>query len=447
MEMIEAFIMPPTYKRNLSIAFIFTLLFTVAVVALKKAYHQNYFVNPSEYSTYLESDNSSIIARLQDEVDFWEEKIAHHPGQYPYLGKMATVSEKLFKQSGDVSWLNKSVDLRKIVAEAEGNKNAATLQGLAHALISQHEFQQALEVLFLAEALGTDIDVTHLMLSDVYLEIGDVSTSYRYLELTEDKVDPFHYMIRKAKLADHEGDLDRAIELLERSLSNIAEDDHELQYWAWSNLGDFYGHAGRIEDSYDAYLLALDHQPAEVYPLYGIAWIQYSHLGNYEEAGRMLDVLRKRSDNPTYFEWKAQIAEMEGKVSDQKIYAQRHYNEVSNDKYGDMYLPHIVEYRLSRGDDHSSIIKDVYAEVEERPTAQSHMLLAWTLFHNDQLSDALAIVDKQVYGQCYEPGVIYKMAEIYKEGGRKNQVAILKKELSDAIYELGPTMEPKIDRL
>ena len=88
--------------------------------------------------------------------------------------------------------------------------------------------------------------------------------------------------------------------------------DKALKIWSYTNLADFYGHNGQIEESYNLYLksLALDNNNA--YAKKGIAWIVFSHDKNPKEALRILDIISDEHFSPDYFLLKAEIAELKG---------------------------------------------------------------------------------------------------------------------------------------
>ncbi len=63
-----------------------------------------------------------------------------------------------------------------------------------------------------------------------------------------------------------------------------SRNSRELKIWTYSNLGDFYGHAGRIEDAYQSYIKTLELDPTNAYAKKGLAWIAYSNDNDADEA-------------------------------------------------------------------------------------------------------------------------------------------------------------------
>ena len=150
---------------------------------------------------------------------------------------------------------------------------------------------------------------TQMMLFDVYMELGNDQSAEAYLEKNKNLND-FDYLIRLAKWSDHKGNLNNAITYFEmaKRIAESVNNENQLQ-WIYSNLGDVYGHANRLHDSYAHYLKALKLNPEDTYSLKGIAWIIYSHERNPAEALRILKSITNQNQSPDYLLLKAEIAE------------------------------------------------------------------------------------------------------------------------------------------
>jgi tetratricopeptide (TPR) repeat protein len=135
-----------------------------------------------------------------------------------------------------------------------------------------------------------------MILTDVAIELGDYARAKTDANQFRNK-NSFAYLIREAKLKDHEGDLAGAIVSMERAYQRI-EGNKQLAQWTLTNLGDMYGHAGRISDAYQNYLEALKANPHDDYALKGIAWIALSNDQNTAEAKRIMKVLASRKKMP-----------------------------------------------------------------------------------------------------------------------------------------------------
>ncbi|RNC86929.1 MAG: cell surface protein [Winogradskyella sp.] len=425
-------------KSIYKIVFLFTLI-TAFSCDSKKVTDRN------DYIAYLEqdTDNSNGI----EDVDFWTSKLNKTPNQFPYLVKRANTFTKLFSNTGKIEYLiNAEKDL--IAAnEATSYKKSGYLKALAHNYISQHKFKEALAILKKAEVLGEKLLGTQKMLFDVHLELGDDTEAEHYLTLIKNFSD-FDYLIRLAKWEDHNGNLDGAITHMERAaMVSESANNKALKQWSYTNLADFYGHAGKIDLSYNYYLKALELNPNDAYAKKGIAWIVYSYEKNPDEALAILDHISSYYHAPDYSLLKAEIAEFKNDEPLKNNAQEDYRTTVNNELYGDMYNTYnVLHYTddLQSPEDALAIAKH---EVENRPTPQSYDLLAWSYFKAGDISKAAEIVDRYISGKTSEPDVLYHIAEIYKAQGRTEEVSALKEELIASVYELGPTYTSKIEKL
>lgn len=282
------------------------------------------------------------------------------------------------------------------------------------------------------------------MLFDVNLELGDFEAAKSYLETFKDFED-FDYIIRLSKWSDVRGDLDAAIKYMERA-KTMAEYTNmpSTKKWVYTNLADYYGHAGKIEAAYKHYLMALEIDPQDAYSKKGIAWIVYSHEKNPKEALRILDYATRTHLSPDYYLLKADIAEYLEDAELQKEQLELYKKAVSNSQYGDMYNKYNALLFAEDINMKNKALEIALTEIENRPTPQSYDLLAWSYFNLGDTKKALTVMEDFVVGKTSEPDVLYHLARIYKVNGKLKKAEELKKELNNSIFELGPLMANEI---
>ena len=162
---------------------------------------------------------------------------------------------------------------------------------------------------------------------------------------------------------------------------------------------------------------------------------------------RILNSITENYKAPDYYLLKADIADYKGDSEEKEKQLAQYETAVENPLYGDMYNKYNVLLYTDENiklDQANTIAK---IEVEHRPTPESYDLLAWTYYKKGNLDEALKIVDTHIIDKTYEPSILYHVAEIYKAAGKTDAVKPLKEELLASIYELGPTMETKINNL
>lgn len=421
------------------------LYLTILVIALFATSCSNTITNKDDYAQFL--NTAANLDHLEADVAFWTKKINTDENQHPFYVQRSAVYQQLFDASGDIVNLKLAEKDLATAIELTNHSNSSYLRALASNYISQHRFKESLELLVNAEEKGDNLLRTQKMLFDVHLELGNYTDAQTYLKQIE-KDSGFDYYIRLAKWEDHNGNLDAAISNMEKAAA-IAESSNldGLKQWSYTNLADFYGHAGEIEKSYQHFLMALEIDPQDAYAKKGIAWILYSHENKPEEALAILEHCTTYYKSPDYELLKAEIADFidNNDLKDQSIESYMAMSE--NPLYGDMYNSHtamVFNDELSQPKNAIVLARD---EVENRPTPASYDLLAWSYYNSGNTDLALQIIDEKVYGKTFEPAVLYHIAVIFKEVGRSNELDKLKQELIASSYELGPLTESKIRQL
>lgn len=399
------------------------------------------------YNQYLDVAENKTIQTATEIHKFWSEKLEKTPNQYPYHSKIASAQTQLFKATGNIAHLIEAANHLELVNERTKYQNAGYIRSLVRNYISQHRFQEALILLKKAEVLGENRQATQKMLFDVHLELGNVAEAEKYLNIFKNE-HSFDAMIRLSKWYDHEGKLLAAIKMMEKAKLKAEDANNNfLKQWSYTNLADFYGHAGRIKDAYTHYLKALELDPNDAYAKKGIAWIVFSHEKNPTEALRILNTIMSQHKAPDYYLLKAEIAEFMGESAEKEQNIQTFMNAISAKDYGVMYTSYTISVLSEELNDTKKALEIAQQEVKLRPTPQSYDLLAWTYHLQGNSAKALDIIQKHVIDKTSEPVAMYHVAEILKANGNTETVSEIKAELLESSFEVGPIMTQKIQRL
>lgn len=425
---------------------IFFLPFCFALISCSTSEIKN-ISNPKDYERFLSNTvNVSEILALK-ELDFWQNKLNVQPTQYPYLNKLATANTILFSSKGNISYL---IEAEKKLLQVNNKTNynkPSHLRALARNYISQHRFNESLELLKKAEVNGEKLIATQKMLFDVYLELGNTKQASNYLSKIEDYSD-FDYLIRVSKWYDYKGDLSSAIRFMEKAMKKAEEaNNKDLKIWSYTNLADFYGHNGQIQDAYNLYLKALELDSSNAYAKKSIAWIVYSYDKNADEALRILSIISQENSSPDYYLLMAEIAEFKDNLTMKESNMELYLSAVKNNLYGVMYHQHLAKLYLEEFNDTLAAFSYIEKEIKNRPTPQSYDLLAWYYYKKKDFKKALEVINTHVIDKTFEPEVQYHIAEIYKANGVIDKAMSLKKELQESSFELGPLMTEKISNI
>lgn len=400
-----------------------------------------------DYEKYLRPTVNKVLASAENERNFWHRKLQDHPEHLSYFSPLAAAYSSLFEVDGNIDHLLMAAKLLEKGNIKTNYKEAGLLRSLARNYISQHRFKESLELLEKAYSTGVKRHLTEKMLFDVYLELGD----YDKAEVTLDQIKNrggFDYLIRMSKWMDYKGNLDRAIHYMRmaKDLAVESKKDH-LIYWSYSNLADYYGHAGKVQEAYNLYLKVLEMNPNYTYALKGIAWIAFSHDRDAVEANRVIDAISKYYFTPDLHLFKAELAEYNADLVEKERNLKQYIDMLDRGGYSQMYNKYnalLYAEDLQNTDKAKEI---AHEEIKNRPTPQSYDLLAWAYYNEGNLNKSLEIIQDHVVDKTFEPEVEYHQAQIYKANGLNDEAMELKRGLLKSAFELGPNMQRKIEML
>lgn len=435
----------PQPKQTMKTASFITLVFLLVVSCTKNTQEQ--ITDSKDYSKYLQVTQNVALDNAQKELQFWTNKLNSTPNQFPYLQKIAVANSQLFTITGNIHYLKDAENNLLIVNEKTNYDNAAYLRSLARNYVSQHRFKEALNLLLKAEKNGENLQSTEFQLIDVYLELGNIKKAEHYLSKVKN-FESFEYLIRISKFSDAIGNLESAINYLEKALKKIENSNKpELLEWAHTNLGDYYGHAGRLQDSYQSYLKALEINPNNSYAKKGIAWIVFSHEKNPAKSLAILAEIQQETMAPDLHLLKAEIAEYSGNFAEKEQQIKQYFTAVNNEKYGVMYAKYNVLLLVEDKATIKEAIEIAKSEVKERPTAQSYDLLAWAYFKNGDVKKALTITEKQVISHTFEPELLFHAVQILKANNQTQEANLILADLKESSFELGPNTAKILTKL
>ena len=420
------------------------LFFFSVILILFSCNRAEKIVNKKDYSVFLqkgfvEKEKNKIIT----ELNFWDERLMSDTGNFLNMKELAAQHNHLFKQSGNIQELIIADSLLVRSTKKVNNKEASVLYALSQNSITQHRFQDAYNFNLSAEKTNSDPYVNHLLQFDAGMELGKYYEASKKLSNLKDKKS-FDYIIRKAKLEDHYGRIDKAIALMEEAATIVKEKRKSSYIWTLSNLADMYGHAGRIKESYQSYLKVLEMDSANLYCLKGIAWIAFSHDKNTAEAKRILNFILSQTNMPDLNLTLAEIAEWEGDEKSKIEYIRKFTEVVTKPGYGAMYNKYLIHLYIEDLKDYDKALALASHEIESRPTPESYNWLASIYFNRGETEKAFQIIKDNVYKRTFEPDAMMNAGFIYAAAGKKDDAKKILTECIESSFELGPAATEKI---
>jgi tetratricopeptide (TPR) repeat protein len=399
--------------------------------------------NPKDYQRYLNRAQLAGDNSIAQEMKFWKERLKDMPGDEASIVRLAGLNAELFKEKGIIEHLITSDSLYTLILKKD-TLSVDILQALSANAITQHQFKRAQAYAEKASEIGNKRSASLLLLADVYLERGDIFRASVILDDFKNK-NSFAYLIRHTKVKDHEGKLDTAILLMEKAYERIA-DNPQLSQWTLSNLGDMYGHAGRIQDAYNTYLKVLQNEPTNNYALKGIAWILLSHEHNTRTARSIIESLANRQRMPEAHLMLAEIADMEGNHAEKMTHINKFISMTTEPGYKTMYNKYLANVYMEELENIEAALDIAEQEIISRPTPQSFDLKAWAYYNAKEYRKALEIAHVNVEEQTFEPGCLYHLGMIYLANGDKKKAEQYLSEALTAEFELGPSTTKKIQQ-
>ncbi len=424
------------------------IIISLSVLCIFSACKNNRIAHPSDYNVFL-FDNNRIekpLEKVNTEIDFWQQKLSEDTGSYVNMLELASNHIKRFKVSGHVNDLHVADSFYARCLSKVKNTEPEIYFSIAQNAITQHRFQDAWKYLNLADSIGVNPYVIKLLKFDAAMEIGLYQEAANNLDQVKNE-NEFDYLVRKAKWEDHNGHLDKAILLMEKALV-LAEDSkkNSMILWAKSNLGDMYGHAGRVEEAYKNYLDVLKIDSSYLYALKGIAWIAYSHDKNTKEATRILHYILSQTNMPDLYLTLAEIAEWDGDTTLKKEYTSKFLSIVENPAYGNMYNKYLINIYAGELKDFDKALAIAEKEVASRPTPETYNWLAWVYYQQGEVNKARELVQNYVLGKTFEPDALLHAAYIFQDTGEKNTANKLFQECISSSFELGPVAIDEIKK-
>ena len=428
-----------------------TLFYLPAIAMLFFLYSCNMneekaIVKSSDYERFLTKKINIHEDKYQQEIDFWQERINNGNVNHLYLMQIAGQKAARFKKYGNIKDIHDSDSLYYMANEIVQGNQAGIYQALAVNAITQHQFSKAMIYTQKAEKLGDRKYITTLMQADIQLELGAKLMSKKIISQLSHQ-DNFDVLIRKVKIKDQEGDLKGAIALMEKAIEKVKYNPKSpLHTWALSNLADMYGHAGRVGESYQAYLNVLQADPNFYYALKGIAWVAFSHDKNTTEARRILNYIQKKGNQPDIDLLLAEIADYEGNIEEKNRLLNNFKKEVQKPEYGEMYNKYLIVLEAEDFKNYDKALEIAQKEIKNRSTTQSYDLLAWVYYCKGDYQKALKTAQNYVEDATTEPEALLHLGKIYQAVGEKKKSRKFLKEALESAYELGPLKSLDIEK-
>lgn len=424
---------------------VFFLIISTIIISCKQK--KEIVTNPNDYNKFFEK-GSTHIDNIQKRIGLLNTVIKKDSLQIIEIRKISREYSMLFDATGQIEYLKKAEQALLKALNFGGLREDRILLDLARNCISQHRFKDA-EVYAKKSYDMYPNKASKLVLFDVYLELGETEKAYTFLNDKEVfNINDFDYLIRFAKWNDHQGNMKAVLHNMEAATKIAVNSKNKyLINWSYTNLATYYGHAGKIKESYEYFIKALELNKTNAFAKKSIAWIIYSYENNPKEATRIMEQTIATYKSPDLYLFMADLFEAQNELAKSKDYKKLYEEAVKDYRYGNMYNAVNAIYLAENKNKYEEALKLSQLEIKERATPKVYGLHAYVLKLKGDNKKALQIIEKQGLDKISDPITNYYVAEIYKSNNLPDKVKSIKEDLQESSFELGPTISQKIVEL
>lgn len=427
---------------------IHTILFAIFVTTLS-CNQPGMLVKNSDVDPYMEARINVEKSRENalENMLFWQNRLTLDTGSYVNMMQLGYAYMQQFGVTGEVDFLWRADSLFNRSNQITQGKEDGILFTLAQTAITTHRFSLAWDYIEAISNIDHDPLTYNLVRFDAAMELGYTADANQCLQRLQQK-DGFDYLIRKAKLKDHLGDLPSAITLMEKALDKARQTKSNNQTeWALTNLADMYGHNGDIKKAYDGYKQVLDMDPANQYALRGLGWIAFSHDKNTKTAHKIFTYLNSLTAMPDHVLTLGEIARYDG--DEEKAIA--HFNafaqKASSPQFGNMYHKYLIAQYTNNLNQPGIALQLATKELKNRYTPETVNWMAWASFSAGKYEQAIKLLMDPINNQNHEPDALLQTAQMLKAKGQNKRALAILEELQESHFELGPNTAKRVNEL
>lgn len=352
----------------------------------------------------------------EKDLEFWKNRISPDHPDLINRSRYAGLLSNRFRLLGDIRDIRSADSILLLADSIFNHKEASVYLAMVGHCISEHRFRDAADYLQKAEQLGIKPYETCTATFDVDFELGYYPSAEMYLNRIRSSND-YGYLFRKSKLEHFKGNLDSAINSMQKALK-WAGSDAGLQQAALSNEADLFLHAGELQEACAAYVQSIRLGASDLHSIIGIGWIALVHDKNDSLAEKIFRFVQTKTKSPELLFKLEQTAELKNDSNRQKKFANEFAEAVSDSLYGNMYDKYTIDLYTGILNDPLKAEGIAKKEIEGRPTPQTYAWYVWSLFCNNKKKEAYDTYEKYVSGKPLEGLELYYMGKLMKGLGK-----------------------------
>lgn len=218
-------------------------------------------------------------------ISVYEKEVQKHPDSSLLLHLLAAQYLKRFREVGDVEDLLRAEQATRRSLTLQPDHNGVSSMLLASALLSQHRFREALDVMINPQQLVPDNPSVVSLTASIEMELGNYEAANQLLQSLPNEEDASSHSAVIARYQELTGNLALARQLLDRAMQQMDFYTNQAETRAWFHVraGDLAFTAGELALSEQRYREALDLFPLDLAAFTGLARL-YAAQHRWQEA-------------------------------------------------------------------------------------------------------------------------------------------------------------------
>ena len=207
-------------------------------------------------------------------ISAYEKEVHQSPDSFLLLGQLAAQYLKRFREVGDVEDLLRAEQAARQSLAIQPHHNGGASMLLASALLSQHQFREALQVVTDSQQLVPDNPNVVSLIASIQMELGDYEAADQLLKsLTNEAANSGHNAVA-ARYLELTGNLASGQKLMEEAMQQMDlfyTNPAEIRAWFHVRAGDLAFLSGDLALSEQRYREAVELYPQDIPAFTGLA--------------------------------------------------------------------------------------------------------------------------------------------------------------------------------
>jgi tetratricopeptide (TPR) repeat protein len=362
----------------------------------------------------------TTAAELNRMVGELERRVAKRPND---AGAAARLADVLLRQARVASNPGLAVRAEEVLKTALRHEpsNYDAMRAMQAVLLSQHRFQEAIELATRGRTIDPIDSWNDGVLGDAHLELGEYAQAFDAFEQMMKHRPSGPAYARASYARELQGDLDGALRLMQMATDATSAHDPEGQAWHHAQTGDLLFQLGRLDAAQREYDHAAFIFPAHPFAAMGRARVKVAQ-GDYRGALDIYLELMKRGPQPFLAARAGELYEQLGEQKD----AERCYALAENGWRYDTPEPTLLVAFLAA---HDRKLSDAVT-IGEQTAARRHDIftmdaLAWAYFRSGRVADAAKASAQAMRTNTRDRTILYHAAAIAQAAGNRTSARTL----------------------